>query len=59
MQAWPAPHALAQAPQLTLSVPRLTQRPEQLVSPLWHETAHVPAEQTPPDLQAAPQVPQL
>ena len=38
---------------------RLTQVPEQLVNPDWHDTAHLLPEQTSPALQALPQAPQL
>ena len=33
--------------------------PEQLVRPVWQESAHLPALQTWPAAQAVPQVPQL
>ncbi len=36
-----------------------SQRPLQLVSPVWHVGAHVPAEQTWPIGQAVPHAPQL
>jgi hypothetical protein len=41
-QTVPAAHVFPQAPQLALSVLRLTQTPLQLVSPVWQESAHAP-----------------
>ena len=41
-----------------MSVSVLTQLPEQLVNPVWQDTAHVPALHTWPGLQAAPHLPQ-
>ena len=37
----------------------LTHSPEQLVSPVWHDSAHLPDEQTWPEVQAVAQVPQF
>jgi hypothetical protein len=50
---------LPHAPQLALSDCSLTHTPPQLVSPVWHERAHAPAEQTWPDGHVLPQAPQL
>ena len=52
-------HALPQLPQLLLSACSLTQVPLQFVSPLWHESAHLPAEQIWPARQLVVQTPQL
>ena len=45
-QTWPELQAVAQAPQLLLSVWVLTHSPEQLVRPVWQLRAHLPEEQT-------------
>jgi hypothetical protein len=52
------PHARPQAPQLSRSVCRSRQAPEQLVVPLPHETWQLPPEHTWPLAQARPQAPQ-
>ena len=59
LQTSPAFHTVPQAPQLVMSVWRLTQVPEQLFSPLWQDNVHLPAEQTSPALQVLPHEPQL
>jgi hypothetical protein len=52
------PHVVAQLPQWALSVWRLTQAPEQLVSPDGQLVAQVPEEQTWPEAQTVLQDPQ-
>jgi hypothetical protein len=47
------------APQLALSEETTTHLPLQSVSPVWHEVAHFPAEQTSPLEHLAPHPPQL
>jgi len=56
---WPILQALPHEPQLNTSFCRLTQVPEQLESPVWHDNEHLPAEHAWPDLQAVPHAPQL
>ena len=46
-------------PQFLVSTCRLTQLPEQLVSPNWQDSEHLPAEQTYPGVHLLAQVPQL
>jgi hypothetical protein len=55
---WPAGHCAPQAPQLALSLWRLTQLVAHWVSPAPQEMAHAPAAQAVPGAQALPQAPQ-
>src|SRR5690242_10382521 len=56
--AWAA-QAFAHMPQLAGSNCVLVQTPPQLVSPCWHESPHLPIEQTLPIGQALPHAPQF
>jgi hypothetical protein len=58
-QLWPVPQSRPQAPQLRTSVWRLRQPPLQLVCPVGHEVAHMPALHTRTKPQLFPQAPQL
>jgi hypothetical protein len=55
----PDAQLIPQAPQFWLSFVKLAQRPLHSVRPAWHETAHMPAEQTSPVGHVFPQIPQL
>lgn len=57
-QISPDLHALAQAPQLALSLVRFTHVPLHWVRPTWQLTWQVPLEQTSPDGQAVAHEPQ-
>jgi hypothetical protein len=57
-QISPVAHALAQVPQLALSLERLTQVPLHGVRPTWQLTWQVPLEHTSPEGQAVAHAPQ-
>ena len=57
--AGPAGQTCPHAPQFDVSLVRLTQLPEQFVSPAGHSITHTPAEQGSPAGQAWPHAPQF